>query len=74
MKKELLTLIVAISIGMVSCKKSHEETPVEFSYPAVAEVSDPSVLFTTAAGVKGRFWISSCHRSQFTRCFLYANG
>ncbi|MBT2560769.1 esterase-like activity of phytase family protein [Pedobacter sp. ISL-68] len=52
MKKELLTLIVSISIGMVSCKKSHEETPLEFSYPAVAEVSDPSVLFTTAAGVK----------------------
>lgn len=52
MKRDLLTLIVAISVGMVSCKKNHNETPAEFTYPAVAEVSDPSVLFTTAGGVK----------------------
>ncbi|MGN7986846.1 esterase-like activity of phytase family protein [Pedobacter sp. 22226] len=52
MKRDLLTLIAAASIGMVSCKKNHDETPAEFTYPAMAEVSDPQVLFTTAAGVK----------------------
>jgi len=52
MKRDLLTLLTAVSIGMVSCKKNHEETPAEFTYPALAEVSDPPVLFTTATGVK----------------------
>ncbi len=52
MKKELLVLFTAAAIGMVGCKKNHEESATEISYPDVAEVSDPSVLFTTAAGVK----------------------
>ncbi|KQM72581.1 hypothetical protein ASE74_22800 [Pedobacter sp. Leaf216] len=52
MKRDLLALITAASIGMVSCKKNHEETPTALTYPNVAEVADPPVLFTTAAGVK----------------------
>jgi hypothetical protein len=52
MKRDLLTLITAVSIGMVSCKKNHDETPTDFAYPAMAEVSDPAVLFTAAGGVK----------------------
>jgi hypothetical protein len=52
MKKELLALFTAAAIGMVGCKKNHEEPATEISYPDVAEVSDPPVLFTTATGVK----------------------
>jgi len=52
MKKELLTLFTAAAIGLVACKKNHEEPVAEITYPDMAEASDPSVLFTTAAGVK----------------------
>lgn len=52
MKRTVLTLFTAAAIGMVSCKKNHEEPVAEISYPDMAEASDPSVLFTTTAGVK----------------------
>ena len=51
MKKQVLSLFAILSIGICSCKKNSDTTsPV--SYPDVAEVSDPAILFTTASGVK----------------------
>ena len=52
MKKELLSLFTVAAITMVSCKKKSDETVAGITYPNVAEVSDPAVLFTAAGGVK----------------------
>lgn len=52
MKKQLLSISLALSLAIVSCKKNQDETNFETIYPNVAEASDPSILFTTASGVK----------------------
>jgi len=51
MNKQALMLATALSIGIVSCKKNADET-TSATYPNVAEVSESTVLFTTASGVK----------------------
>lgn len=51
MKKELLTLGLMASIGLLACKKNNAENPV-ITYPNMAEASDPATLFTAAGGVK----------------------
>jgi hypothetical protein len=50
MKKILLPVLALTIAAATGCKKDHQTTQV--TYPDMAEVADPPVLFTTAAGVK----------------------
>jgi len=52
MKKQVFSLIALLSLGMTACKKDSSESGVQINYPDVAEASDPTLLFTTATGVK----------------------
>jgi len=52
MKKQLLSLIAALTIGLVSCKKNEDKSSSDIVYPDMAEAVDPAILFTTPAGVK----------------------
>jgi len=51
MRKPLLGVLAIAIISLASCKKNKNEVP-DFTYPAMAEASDPTLLMTTAAGVK----------------------
>jgi hypothetical protein len=50
MKKILLPVLAFTIAAATGCKKDHQITKI--TYPDMAEVADPPVLFTTAAGVK----------------------
>jgi hypothetical protein len=50
MKKTLLPILALTIAAVTGCKKDHQITKV--TYPDMAEVADPPVLFTTATGVK----------------------
>ena len=51
--KHLLSMIVALAAGMMSCKKNEKDPQsVVVSYPDMAEASDPATLFSTSSGVK----------------------
>ncbi|SEB08694.1 esterase-like activity of phytase family protein [Pedobacter hartonius] len=51
MKKQLLHTLLMAAVTISACKKDHNnETP--FTYPDMAEASDPALLMTTASGVK----------------------
>jgi hypothetical protein len=50
MKKILLPVLAFTITASTGCKKDHQTTQV--TYPDMAEVADPPVLFTTATGVK----------------------
>ena len=50
MRKQVLSLVTIICIGMSACKK--DRTPTAIAYPEMAEAADPAVLFTAASGVK----------------------
>ncbi|RZM22421.1 MAG: esterase-like activity of phytase family protein [Pedobacter sp.] len=50
MKKTLLTFMAAAML-LAACKKSGTDA-IDIVYPAMAEASDPAILFTTAGGVK----------------------
>jgi hypothetical protein len=50
MKKILLPVLAFTIAAATGCKKDHQATKV--TYPDMAEVADPPVLFTTATGVK----------------------
>lgn len=52
MRKSVPILFVAAILAITSCKKTHTETTPAIVYPNMAEVADPAVLFTTAAGIK----------------------
>lgn len=53
MKKPLLGVLAIAIITLAACKKNNNPTPENtFTYPAMAEASDPALLMTTAAGVK----------------------
>ena len=52
MKKPLLGVLAIAVISLASCKKNKNEVPDAFTYPAMAEASDPALLMTTATGVK----------------------
>ncbi len=52
MNKQTLTFITALVFGLAACKKDKDEKFKLISYPDVAEVSDPAILFTTTSGVK----------------------
>ncbi|MBE9602885.1 esterase-like activity of phytase family protein [Pedobacter sp. MC2016-24] len=52
MKKQLLSVIAALTIGLVSCKKNEDKSSSDIVYPDMAEAVDPAILFTTPAGVK----------------------
>ena len=53
MKKPLLGVLAIAAISVASCKKNKTEVPDNtVTYPAMAEASDPTLLMTTAAGVK----------------------
>jgi len=53
MKKPLLGVLAIAVISFAACKKNKNEIPDNtFTYPAMAEASDPTLLMTTAAGVK----------------------
>lgn len=51
MRKPLLGILAIAVISFASCKKNKNEVP-DFTYPAMAEASDPALLMTTTAGVK----------------------
>lgn len=51
MKRKLLTGVSIAALLFAACKKSPVET-LPIVYPAMAEVVDPPVLFTTSNGVK----------------------
>src|SRR3954463_1116349 len=50
MKVQLLGTFALLTVGMIACKKDDKTTTVV--YPDMAEAVNPSVLFTTAGGVK----------------------
>ncbi|TCC90133.1 esterase-like activity of phytase family protein [Pedobacter frigiditerrae] len=50
MKRKLLTIATAVLL-LTACKKNKTET-IAIVYPEMAEAVNPSVLFTTTAGVK----------------------
>ncbi|RZJ68366.1 MAG: esterase-like activity of phytase family protein [Flavobacterium sp.] len=53
MKKELIILSLALSMGILSCKKNPgDQGSATVVYPDMAEAADPATLFTTATGVK----------------------
>ncbi|GAA4322571.1 esterase-like activity of phytase family protein [Mucilaginibacter gynuensis] len=53
MKKILLRALVISVVASTGCSKDHNDTPVTpITYPDMAEAVDPTVLFTTSAGVK----------------------
>lgn len=52
MKKNNAIIALALTICLLSCKKNSENPGGEITYPDVAEASDPTILFTTATGVK----------------------
>ena len=53
MKTQLFMLLGATVIGMTACKKSTiDKVVTPITYPAMAEASDPAVLFTAANNVK----------------------
>jgi hypothetical protein len=53
MKKQLFMLMGATLIGMTACKKSTiDKVVTPITYPAMAEASEPAVLFTAANNVK----------------------
>ncbi|KQC00303.1 esterase-like activity of phytase family protein [Pedobacter sp. Hv1] len=51
MKRKLLTGVSIAALMFAACKKNPVET-LPIVYPAMAEVVDPPVLFTTTSGVK----------------------
>jgi len=51
MKKQLLFTMTLVAISFTACKK-HNNGIDSITYPNMAEVSDPAVLYTTAQGVK----------------------
>ncbi|WP_443938729.1 esterase-like activity of phytase family protein [Pedobacter sp. MW01-1-1] len=51
MKKELLVLSFALTLGMLGCKKGDDTNTTEITYPDMAEAVDPKILFTTANNV-----------------------
>lgn len=54
MTKRVLSVLTISALALASCKKDHngEITDPVFSYPAMAEASNPAVLFTTTNNVK----------------------
>lgn len=51
MKRQLLSTLAVAIFTLSACKKDHSATQT-IVYPDMAEVADPPILFTTAAGVK----------------------
>ncbi|WP_342648169.1 esterase-like activity of phytase family protein [Mucilaginibacter sp. CSA2-8R] len=51
MKKQLLCTLAVAAMGFTACKKHHNDSE-SFTYPDMAEATDPAVLYTTAQGVK----------------------
>ncbi|MFD0751059.1 esterase-like activity of phytase family protein [Mucilaginibacter calamicampi] len=52
MRKPLLGVLAIAVISLAACKKNKNEQSDTVTYPAMAEASDPTLLMTTAAGVK----------------------
>ncbi len=51
MKKQLLFTLAMATVGFTACKKHRNNTDT-FTYPDMAEASDPAILYTTTQGVK----------------------
>ncbi|UEG52319.1 esterase-like activity of phytase family protein [Mucilaginibacter daejeonensis] len=49
MNRSLLATLALAAVCFASCKKHHNDN---FTYPDMAEASDPALLYTTAQGVK----------------------
>lgn len=52
MKRILLPALALVMAAATGCKKDHADETTTITYPNMAEVTDPPVLFTTAAGIK----------------------
>jgi hypothetical protein len=52
MRKQLLSVITVLAIGLVACKKNEDKSSSDIVYPDMAEAVDPAILFTTTSGVK----------------------
>jgi hypothetical protein len=52
MKKHLLIALAGAVVTISACKKDHSTPAQTFSYPAMAEASDPALLMTAPNGTK----------------------